>query len=243
MNLVRRELRELFGLRGRQVAATRRGCTVTTMRIRAFMRMRALLVLITAVLTVSTAFGSARAAAPAFTSWTETFVDRSRPSAAVADSPGAPDRTVVTTIYRPKGKGPFPLVVFANAGASPNVHAEMTQLFGAWAAAGYVVAAAAFPPANFAENELVDQAADMSFVLTQVLRESRDPKRRLHGAIDRRHVGAVGLSSGGATTYLVVFDDCCRDLHRGDGARRFASRGEHGPPRRGRTAVDRALRH
>ena len=87
-----------------------------------------------------------------------------------------------------------------------------TQLLGAWAAAGYVVAA----PAFLTPGALVNLPADTSFVLTQMLRESRDPKRRLHGAIDGRHVGAVGASLGGSTTYMAVFDDCCRD-------RRFTS--------------------
>ena len=43
-------------------------------------RIRVLVVLIAVSLAVSTGFGSARAAAPAFTSWTETFVDHSRPA-------------------------------------------------------------------------------------------------------------------------------------------------------------------
>jgi dienelactone hydrolase len=160
----------------------------------------------------------ARAAAPkpAFTSWTETFVDTSRPTAAGAATPAAPDRRLVTTIYRPKGTGPFPTIVFAHGS---NGHPDkFTQLLGAWAAAGYVVAAPAFPLTNSTvpENsknisDVVNQPADVSFVLTQLLRENRDRKGRLHRAIDRRHLGAAGLSLGGATTYGVVFDDCCRD--------------------------------
>jgi hypothetical protein len=113
--------------------------------------------------TVSAGFGSARAAAPAFTSWTETFVDTSRPTPAGGDSPGAPDRTLVTTIYRPKGKGPFPMIVYANALGAP----PPTQLLGVWAAAGYVVASSAF----LTPGALVDLPADTSFVLTQMLRE------------------------------------------------------------------------
>jgi dienelactone hydrolase len=158
----------------------------------------------------------AATAAPAFTSWKETFVDTSRPTAAGAATPAAPDRTLVTTIYRPKGKGPFPLIVFAHGS---NGHPDkFTQLLGAWAAAGYVVAAPAFPltnstvpqaPAN--ATDVASQPADVSFVLTQVLREGRDPKSKLSHAIDRRRLGAAGLSLGGATTYLAVFDDCCRD--------------------------------
>src|SRR5207249_4053124 len=114
---------------------------------------------------------------PAFTSWTETFVDRSRPTAAGAATPAAPDRTLVTTIYRPKGKGPFPLIVFAHGS---NGHPDkFTQLLGVWAAAGYVVVAPAFPLTNSTVlqnpknvGDVTNQPADMSFVLTQVLHEN-----------------------------------------------------------------------
>ena len=43
----------------------------------------------------------------------------------------------------PRGKGPFPLIVFAHGSAG---HPEkFTKLFSSWAAAGYIVAAPAFP--------------------------------------------------------------------------------------------------
>jgi dienelactone hydrolase len=167
--------------------------------------------------------GAARAATPrpAFTSWTQTFVDPSRPTTAGAATPAAPQRTLVTTIYVPKGRGPFPLIVF---GHGSNGHPDkFTRLLGAWATAGYVVAAPAFPltnstvpgnPRNVAD--VGNQPGDMSFVLSAVLRENRDRQSDLYRAIDRRHVGAAGLSLGGATTYLAVFDGCCRD-------RRFTS--------------------
>lgn len=174
------------------------------------------IILIAVFMTVSSTLGNARAAGPAFTSWTETFVDRSRPTPAGAAAPAQPARTLATTIYRPRGKGPFPLIVFAHgSGGHPD---KFTQLLRAWAKAGYVVAAPAFPLSNSTvaqnsknDSDVANQPADMSFVLTQMLRKSRDPKHRLHGAIDRRHVGAAGLSLGGAATYLAVYDDCCRD--------------------------------
>jgi dienelactone hydrolase len=191
-------------------------------RYRPGVRLRGAVVLVVAfAAAVVPAAARATSTKPPFTSWTETFVDTSRPTAAGAATPAAPDRTLVTTIYRPKGTGPFPTIVFAHGS---NGHPDkFTQLLGAWATAGYVVAAPAFPLTNATvpENsknisDVVNQPADMSFVLTQLLRENRDRKSRLHGAIDRRHLGAAGLSLGGATTYGVVFDDCCRD-------RRFAA--------------------
>jgi dienelactone hydrolase len=170
------------------------------------------------VLLAATLAPTAAKAGPqrAFTSWKETFVDASRPTAAGAATPAAPDRTLVTTIYRPKGQGPFPLIVF---GHGSNGHPDkFSELLTAWAEAGYVAAAPAFPLTNSTVpqapknvGDVANQPADMSFVLTQVLRENRDPKSDLYRAIDRRHIGAAGLSLGGATTYSAVFDDCCRD--------------------------------
>jgi dienelactone hydrolase len=168
---------------------------------------------------VITLFGAVPAHAgpkPAFTSWQETFVDSSRPTAAGAATPAARDRTLATTLYRPKGRGPFPLIVFAH-GSSGHPD-KFTQLLGRWAAAGYIVAAPAFPLTNSSlpqasanAGDVVNQPADVTFVLTQVLRENRDRTSKLFHSIDRRHLGAAGLSLGGATTYFAVFGDCCRD--------------------------------
>jgi dienelactone hydrolase len=184
------------------------------------MRIRGVVLLVTALavgLVPGVAGATAKAASEtAFTSWKETFVDSSRPTAAGVTSPAAPTRTLVTTIYRPRGRGPFPLIVFGH-GSSGHPD-KFTELLGSWAAAGFVVAAPAFPLTNssvapFGQNlgDVVNQPADMSFVLTQVLREARTKGSRLYRAVDRRHIGAAGLSLGGATTYDAVFDDCCRD--------------------------------
>ncbi len=159
---------------------------------------------------------STATAEPAYSSWKQTFVDSSRPTDAGVDSPAAPTRTLVTTIYRPQGRGPFPLIVFGH-GSSGHPD-KFTELLGSWAAAGFVVAAPAFPLTNssvapFGQNigDVANQPGDMSFVLTQVLRENRRRSSRLYRSIDPHHIGAAGLSLGGATTYNAVFDDCCRD--------------------------------
>ena len=161
--------------------------------------------------------GAPSAAAPRpFTTWNETFVDPARPTPAGATTPEAPNRTLVTTLYRPAGKGPFPLIVFSHGyDGHPD---KFTELLGSWAAAGYVVAAPAFPLTNASvarENQnagdVASQPGDVQFVLSQVLQEARRKGTRLSGAIDRRHIGAAGLSLGGLTTYGVTFDDCCRD--------------------------------
>lgn len=111
---------------------------------------------------------------------TETFVDPTKET----DPPiGTPDRTLVTTIRFPETGGPYPLIVLAHGfNGHPRKFTELTE---AWAKAGYVVAAPAFPLTN---DELVvprvvadykNQPADVSFVVDQLLELSgaRGPSR------------------------------------------------------------------
>lgn len=151
------------------------------------------------------------------TTFNLSFVDTSRPT--VPSTEGAPEselRDLPTTVYLPSGRGPSPLVVFSHGlGGSPD---KFTRLHTAWAEAGYVVAAPRFPltsdtnPDHGGEvADLVNQPADISFVLDQMLAAASDPASQLAGRIDATRVGAAGLSLGGATTYAVIFNDCCAD--------------------------------
>ena len=143
------------------------------------------------------------------TTWVETFVDRSRPTVPRSGAP-LPSRTLVTTVYRPVGPGPFPLIVFSHG---INGHPDrFTGLLSAWADAGFVVAAPAFPLTNGHApdpsadvGDVTNQPADVSFVLDQVIALGRRTGSRLHGAIDEGRVGAGGLSLGGITTYVVAY--------------------------------------
>ena len=207
-----------------------------------------------AALTLTLAPVEARAAStqPAFTSWEETFVDPSRPTPPGATA-AAPDRTLVTAIYRPTGKGPFPLIVFAHGW---NGHPDkFSQLLGAWAGAGYVVAAPAFPltNSNVAEQnagDVVNQPGDMSFVLTQMLRESRAPTSRLRRR-DRPtpHRCRRALDGWRHHVRRRVRRLLPRPaLHRCDGAERLSASHERehrweAPARRSRALAHRALRH
>jgi predicted dienelactone hydrolase len=143
------------------------------------------------------------------------LVDTSRPTPANADAPGSDERELVTEVYVPAGTGPFPLIAFSHGWAGhPR---KFTQLFQAWAEAGYAVVAPAFPvsndqaPGGASSDDVQEQPADISFVIDQVLAAGADEGDPLYGAFDPDHIGAAGLSLGGVTTYGVAFSGCCRD--------------------------------
>lgn len=106
------------------------------------------------------------------------------------------DRPLPTTVWVPRGDGPFPLIVFSHGlGGTPAAYAE---LLSAWAEAGFVVAAPAFPhtsagAAQFNVLDVLNQPADASHVLTRVLAS-------LRGKVDSGRVAAAGHSAGGITT-------------------------------------------
>jgi dienelactone hydrolase len=152
----------------------------------------------------------------AFDSWKVALVDPSRPTEPGVETPGAPTRTLDTTIYLPEGTQPRPLIVFSHGLVGhPD---KFTGLLSAWARAGYVVAAPAFPltndrvpgaPRNF--DKAFSQPGDVSFVLDEVLRMADDETSPLFGRVDADRIGAGGLSLGGGTTYAVTYSICCRD--------------------------------
>jgi dienelactone hydrolase len=144
-----------------------------------------------------------------FTVSTEVFVDTNRPT---ADRPG---RTLPTDIYVPGGTGPFPLIVHSHGydGSS----AKFSELLGTWARAGFVVVAPNFPltsastpPTEKDLGDYVSQPADVRFVLDEVLTRAT-PGGPLEGLVATDRIGASGLSLGGATTWPLLFADCCTD--------------------------------
>jgi dienelactone hydrolase len=104
--------------------------------------------------------------------------------------------------------GPFPLVVFAHG--YDDTPATYASLLNSWARAGYVVAAPLFPltnpraPGGPDEADVVNQPADVSFVISQLLAASVSPGPLL-GLIDARHIAVAGQSDG-AETALAVAD-------------------------------------
>jgi fermentation-respiration switch protein FrsA (DUF1100 family) len=127
-------------------------------------------------------------------------------------------RTLVTQLWYPRARGatrPFPLLLFAPGFLQcPGAYAHLLQ---SWASAGYVVAAVTFPRTNCHlgteayEPDLVNQAQDMSYVLTSLLALSARPGDSFSGLLDPHEVGAAGHSDGGDTVAALAANTCCTD--------------------------------
>jgi fermentation-respiration switch protein FrsA (DUF1100 family) len=99
--------------------------------------------------------------------------------------------------------GRFPLVLFSHGlTSSPEAYQGLTTKF---AAAGFVVAAPAYPFTSagvptYNPGDMGNQPADASYVITEVLKLDGRSGDLLAGHLDRAHVGAGGHSAGGYTT-------------------------------------------
>jgi dienelactone hydrolase len=117
------------------------------------------------------------------------------------DLPGAPPALAA---------GPYPLLIFGHGFAV--TPAPYARLLRAWARAGYVVAAPVFPlenanaPGGPNESDLVNQPADMSFVITRLLLASSRRGNPLNHLIDPARVAVSGQSDGGETALVVAYD-------------------------------------
>jgi predicted dienelactone hydrolase len=87
------------------------------------------------------------------------------------------------------------------------------------AAAGFVVAAPAFPLTNDGApgghnaglSDYVHQPADLSYVLTQLLQAPTNVTDALARSIDADHVAVLGHSLGGTTAIGLTRKSCCAD--------------------------------
>jgi fermentation-respiration switch protein FrsA (DUF1100 family) len=106
------------------------------------------------------------------------------------------DRPLPTTVWYPKAGGPYPLILFSHGlGGRPQDYAELLT---AWAQAGFVVAAPAYPHTaagvrEFNVLDVLNQPADGSEVITETL-------GRLGDRIDPQRIAASGHSAGAITT-------------------------------------------
>jgi len=149
---------------------------------------------------------------------TETFIDRSRTTEPHATVVASDVRTLPTRILSPtdgQPGRPYPLLVFAHG--SGGLGKGYDVLLRTWAAAGYVVAAPAFPIARDSAEagewtlDLPKLPGDMTFVINEVLRLNADATSPLRGAIDPAQIGVAGHSMGGMTTLAVAGNTCCHD--------------------------------
>lgn len=146
-----------------------------------------------------------------------TLTDTTRPSQAHDDYVGSDKRVLKTRIWYPgdllkEGKpaaAALPLLVYSHGFMS-------TRTGGAYlaeqmASKGYIVAAMDYPLTNFGApdkpyvTDVVNQPADVSFLLDQFLSWHRESGNLFEGAVDENRIGVMGLSLGGMTSTLAAF--------------------------------------
>lgn len=154
------------------------------------------------------------------------FVTAPRTEADTAESPRAMNVTIrypaagsadraETGNAAPASAGTFPLIVF---GPGYDVPVESyAGLLHAWARAGYVVAAVAFPlsgpdaPGGPVEADIVNQPADVRFTIDALTRPNAAVSGVWRQLIDTTQVAVAGHSDGGDTALAVAANSCCRD--------------------------------
>lgn len=150
---------------------------------------------------------------------TAAFVDSSRPTQPNGSFPGSSSRVLPTLIIYPERKPhdrhEYPLIVFSHGfTASGPAYAPLLRK---WAAEGYVIAAPTFPlshgsaPGGPNLFDYVNQPADVSFVITQMLALDGNSSSPLYRNIDTDEVGVAGHSLGAITTLGVAYNSCCQD--------------------------------
>jgi len=112
-------------------------------------------------------------------------------------------RPLPTTVFYPEGEGRFPIVLFSHGlGGLPDDYAPLLR---GWAAAGFVVAAPAYPHTSRGASDVdvldvVNQPADASYAIKSVI--ALDGRRGdvLFHRLATDRVAAAGHSAGGITT-------------------------------------------
>lgn len=143
------------------------------------------------------------------------LIDPSRPTPALGDDPGSPERILETSVWYPEGTaGPSPLVVYSHGFLSERGEAE--YLAEHLASHGYVVVAADFPLSSRRATgdptllDVAQQPGDVSFLIDWLLSGTGSPEPPA-ARVDPERIAAVGLSLGGLTSTLVAFHPRLRD--------------------------------
>ncbi|MCW2640175.1 MAG: chlorophyllase [Dactylosporangium sp.] len=128
-----------------------------------------------------------------------------------------PDRPLPTTVWYPAGGaagdgtrsgatpaiGRFPLVILSHG--LTGLPQALAPIGIRWAAAGFIVAAPAYPHTkhdapHFDISDVVNQPADASYVINEVLALDGDAGDPFAGHVDTAAIAATGHSAGGYTT-------------------------------------------
>ena len=103
--------------------------------------------------------------------------------------------------------GPWPLVIFAHGyNVTPATYGHLLH---AWAAAGFVVAAPAFPLETAGgpldENDLNNEPRDVSFVISSILARAQASSGTLAGLISPNRIAMTGHSDGAEVALAVGY--------------------------------------
>ena len=137
------------------------------------------------------------------------LADRSRPTDANGDFPGAPARQLEGHLWYPTEGGPYPLLVYSHGFTSD--HRNGAYLAEHLASHGFVVAAVNHPlthwgaPGGPRVADVVNQPGDVSFLIDRLLARSADAGDVLAATIDEERIGVLGVSLGGLTATLAGF--------------------------------------
>ena len=160
-----------------------------------------------------------------------TLTDTTRTTPANGTYPGAPDRTLVTTIWYPtdnhdaaqvldapftaNGGGPRPLIIRAHGFSG--FRTDSLYMVQHLASRGYIVVAPDFPLSNLNAPggptlaDIDKQAGDVSFMIDYAIAENTNSSSFLSGHVDTDKIGAIGHSLGGATVLLATYHPTVRD--------------------------------
>ena len=143
------------------------------------------------------------------------LVDESRETMSNGDAPMQSNRTFPTSVWYPEnGEGNYPLVIHSHGFVSERT--DLAYVAELLASHGYVVAAANYPltagstPGGPNADDLVNQPADISFLIDSLLQLSGGDKPFI-GELDPSRIALMGYSLGGITTTLATYHPRLRD--------------------------------